>query len=78
MTAASNGLPLGASIVVTNIRNGHSVKVRINDCGPLAKGRKVDLSAKAARQLGMLHDGVVPVKIRVIEIPPGAARCGAI
>jgi rare lipoprotein A len=78
MTAASKELPIGARVVVTNLRNGRSVKVRINDCGPLRKGRKLDLSMRAARQLGMIHDGVVPVTIRIIAIPLGASACGSI
>lgn len=72
MTAASKDLPLGARVVVTNMRNGRSVEVRITDCGPLRKGRRIDLSLRAARKLGMIHDGVAPVRIRVVDAPPGA------
>jgi len=78
MTAASKDLPLGARVVVTNVRNGHSVKVRINDCGPLRKGRKIDLSMRAAHKLGIIRDGVAPVKIRVLDAPRGAPTCGFI
>jgi len=78
MTAASKDLPIGARVVVTNMMNGHSVKVRINDCGPLQKGRKIDLSMRAAHQLGIIHDGVALVRIRVLEVPRGATTCGFI
>ncbi|MGO9056478.1 MAG: septal ring lytic transglycosylase RlpA family protein [Candidatus Binataceae bacterium] len=78
MTAASKDLPLGTRVVVTNMRNGHSVRVRINDCGPLRKGRKIDLSMRAAHKLGIIHDGVAPVKIRVVKVPRGAPMCGFI
>lgn len=63
-TAAHRTLPLGTKVKVTNLNNGRSVKVRINDRGPFVKGRIIDLSRKAARRLGMLRDGVAPVKIR--------------
>ena len=77
-TAASNRLPLGTKAKVTNLRNGRSVKVRINDCGPNVDGRKIDLSRKAARHLAMTHEGVAPVKIKVEHVPPGAQSCAQI
>jgi len=63
-TAAHPTLPFGTKVWVTNIKNGKTVKVRINDRGPFVKGRIIDLSKKAARKLGMLQDGVGEVRIR--------------
>ena len=75
LTAASTQLPMGSYAVVTNLINGRSVKVRVNDCGPAIHGRQLDLSTQAARKLGMIHDGTAPVKVRVVDVPRGAARC---
>ena len=50
-------------MTVTNLENGQSVQVEINDRGPYIGGRIIDLSKAAARQLGMIHDGVVPVRV---------------
>ena len=62
-TAAHNTLPFGTKVKVTNLRNGRTVKVRINDRGPFVAGRIIDLSRKAARRIGMLDEGVASVKI---------------
>lgn len=64
LTAASKTLPFGTHVKVTNLRNGKSVKVRINDRGPYVQGRIIDLSWKAAKKIGMMDDGVVPVKLK--------------
>jgi rare lipoprotein A len=69
LTAAHPRLPFGTVVCVTNKKNGWSVNVRINDRGPHAKGRIIDVSEAAARQLGMLGDGVVPVKVQVLKRP---------
>ena len=66
LTAAHPGLPFGSKVEVTNRNNGRSVVVRINDRGPFVKGRIVDVSKEAARQLGMVRAGVAPVCIRRI------------
>jgi rare lipoprotein A len=63
-TAAHPDLPFGTKVKVTNLKNGCSVKVRINDRGPFVKGRMIDLSRKAARKLDMLDDGLAKVKIK--------------
>ena len=68
MTAAHNTLPFGTLIQVTNVRNGRSVKVTVNDRGPHVKGRIVDVSKKAARQLDIVEAGVVPVQLKVLKI----------
>lgn len=67
MTAAHKSLPLGSQVRVTNTDNGRSVKVEINDRGPYAAGRVIDLSRRAADKLDMHHLGVVPVKIEVLS-----------
>ncbi len=66
MTAAHRRLPFGTRIRVTNLRNGKSVIVRINDRGPFAKGRILDLSKAAARRLGFIGRGHTKVKISVL------------
>ncbi|WP_341528198.1 septal ring lytic transglycosylase RlpA family protein [Nostoc sp. UHCC 0302] len=66
MTAAHRSLPLGTKVRVTNTRNGRSVVVRINDRGPYIRGRIIDLSAGAARIIGMMGSGVAPVHIEVL------------
>jgi rare lipoprotein A len=66
LTAAHRSLPMGTKIRVTNTRNGRSVVVRINDRGPFIRGRIIDLSAGAARLLGMISSGVAPVSLEVL------------
>ena len=67
MTAAHRTLPLGTRVRVTNTRNGKSCVVRINDRGPYSKGRIIDLSQAAARQLDMIDAGVAPVTLEVVK-----------
>jgi rare lipoprotein A len=67
MTAAHRTLPLGTHVRVTNLANGRSVDVRINDRGPAVADRVIDLSYAAARALGGVGDGVFSVRIRVLE-----------
>ena len=66
MTAAHRRLPFGTRIKVTNLRNGRSVIVRINDRGPYARGRILDVSKAAARRLGFVGRGHTKVKISVL------------
>ncbi|PRY14925.1 rare lipoprotein A [Pontibacter ummariensis] len=70
LTAAHKTLPFGTKVKVTNVRTHKTVKVRITDRGPFVSGRIVDLSEKAARRLGMIKAGVVPVKVKVIKPAP--------
>lgn len=63
LTAAHRSLPFGSIVRVTDIKSGKSVKVRINDRGPRIKNRVLDLSAQAARELGITDHGVAQVKI---------------
>ena len=67
MTAAHNTLPFGTLIRVTNTRNGRSVDVTVTDRGPHTKGYIVDVSRRAAVQLGIIEAGVVPVQVTVIR-----------
>jgi len=67
MTAAHKSLPFGTYVMVTNLDNGRSVKVRINDRGPFIRGRVIDLSYAAAKVLGMVGTGVVPVRIEILS-----------
>ncbi len=71
LTAAHPTLPLGTLVRVTNLDSGRSVDVRVNDRGPFVKGRAIDLSHAAAQRIGMLGPGTAPVRIDVLERPPG-------
>ncbi len=66
MTAAHRTLPFETRVMVTNLTNGKSVIVRINDRGPFIEGRIIDLSYAAAQMLDMVDAGIVPVKIEVL------------
>lgn len=66
LTAAHRTLEFGTRLLVTNLRNGRTVKVMITDRGPFVEGRVIDLSFAAAQALGMLNAGVVPVRLEVI------------
>jgi len=68
-TAAHPTLPMGTQATVTNLDTGTSVDVKINDRGPYVKGRDIDLSKRAAKELGMTKEGVAPVKIEA-EVAP--------
>jgi rare lipoprotein A len=67
MTAAHRTLRIGTRVRVTNLMNGKSVVVRINDRGPYAKGRIIDLSWAAAKEVDMIDRGVVPARVEVIH-----------
>ena len=69
LTAAHRTLPFGTLVKVTNRKNGKSVVVRINDRGPFTKGRVIDVSYAAARQLGMISSGLAPVHLTVVPPP---------
>jgi rare lipoprotein A len=72
LTAASRTLPLGTTAKVTNTENGKSVTVKVNDRGPYAKNRILDVSRKAAKRLGFKHDGVAQVAVQPLQAPPEA------
>ena len=62
-TAAHRTLPFGTRVLVTNLKNGKSVIVRINDRGPFSKNRVIDLSLGAAKVVGLTQSGVAKVKV---------------
>ncbi|EZI24166.1 MULTISPECIES: septal ring lytic transglycosylase RlpA family protein [Pseudomonas] len=66
LTAAHRQLPFGTQVKVTNLDNDKSVVVRINDRGPHTRGRLIDLSHKAAEQLGMLGSGTARVRVQAM------------
>ena len=67
LTAASPNLPFGTRLRVTNVTNGRSVVVRVNDRGPFVPGRVVDVSYSAAETLGMVGRGTAKVKLDVVQ-----------
>ncbi|BDD07827.1 hypothetical protein FUAX_02590 [Fulvitalea axinellae] len=71
MTAAHLSLPFNTLVRVTNKKNNKSVTVRINDRGPYAKGRIIDLSHVAASRLGFVQDGTAQVRVEVVSSPGG-------
>jgi rare lipoprotein A len=62
-TAAHRTLPFGTMVRVTNVRNGRTVVVRINDRGPYGRGRIIDVSRAAARELDMIDSGTTMVSL---------------
>ncbi|MFZ4800493.1 MAG: septal ring lytic transglycosylase RlpA family protein [Chlorobium sp.] len=76
LTAAHPSLPFGTWVRVTNLSNGKDVVVRINDRGPFVKGRIIDLSAGAAKEIGIMQTGVVQVKLEALKALPSAFISG--
>lgn len=66
MTAAHRSLPLGSVVRVTNLRNGRSVVVRINDRGPYGGGRVIDLSVAAFRTIARTDKGMIRVRLQLL------------
>lgn len=69
LSAAHKTLPLGTQVRVTDSRSGRSVVVRINDRGPYARGRVIDLSRAAASEIGLVAKGVSRVTLEVMKNP---------
>ncbi len=69
LTAAHQTLPLGTRVMVTNLENGRAAEVTINDRGPFAKSRIIDLSYSAAQSLDMVGPGTALVRVDVIDSP---------
>ena len=67
LTAAHKTLPFGTQVRVTNLNNGRSVVVRINDRGPFKPGRVIDLSRAAAERIGMIGSGTAPVSLELLN-----------
>jgi rare lipoprotein A len=76
---ASKTLPLGTTAAVTNLQNGKTATVKVEDRGPFVDGRVVDLSPKVAGELGIKRQGVAPVVVKPIAVPQpdGAVKLGA-
>lgn len=67
LTAAHRTLPLNTIVRVTNIATRKTIKLKVNDRGPFTRGRIIDLSARAARELGINDDGLAQVRIEVFD-----------
>ncbi len=67
ITAAHRRLPFNTLVLVTNLKNGKAVVVRINDRGPYAKGRIIDLSFEAAKSIGLLECGIAKVCLEILD-----------
>jgi rare lipoprotein A len=76
LSAASTLFPLGTRLHVTNLATGRAIEVTVNDHGPYMKGRSLDLSHLAAQRLGMLGPGTAPVRMEVVQSPPGGPILG--
>ncbi|PKN79296.1 MAG: hypothetical protein CVU48_05715 [Candidatus Cloacimonetes bacterium HGW-Cloacimonetes-1] len=68
LTCAHRSLPFNTVLKITNPKNGNSVIVKVNDRGPFSKGRQLDVSYAAAKELGMLRAGVLPMEVQIL--PP--------
>jgi rare lipoprotein A len=75
-SAAHRSLPLGTTAQVTNLENGRSATVKVEDRGPYARNRVIDLSPRTAEELGMKHAGRAPVRVTPVEVPEGNVRSG--
>lgn len=67
LTAAHPSYRFGTQVKVTHLKSNRSVIVRINDRGPFVKGRVIDLSLAAAKELQMVQSGLAPVKLEIVE-----------
>ncbi|MGH7000604.1 MAG: septal ring lytic transglycosylase RlpA family protein, partial [Stellaceae bacterium] len=76
LTAAHRTLPLNSYVRVTNLANNRSVIVRINDRGPYVGNRIIDLSARAARDLGIRSGGVARVRIELVTVSEAGGAAG--
>lgn len=74
-TCAAKVVPYGTILKVTNLENGLSTQVRVNDCGPHVEGRVVDLSEGAARQIDMLGKNLAPVRVEIISMGTDGPTC---
>lgn len=74
-TAAHKTLPFNVCAEVENLRTGQSVLVRINDRGPFAKGRVIDLSKAAASEIGLVRSGVAKVRVEAVGVADAKGQC---
>lgn len=75
LTAAHKTLPFNVCAEVENLRTGKSVLVRINDRGPFAKGRVIDLSQAAASEIGLVRSGVAKVRVEAVGVADASGEC---
>lgn len=73
-SAAHKTLPLPCKVRVTNLRNGKSTVLRVNDRGPFIEGRMLDVTGGVAKDLGFHKDGLCPVRIEVLSVGDGRWR----
>ena len=76
LTAAHKTLPFNVCAEVENLRTGKTVLVRINDRGPFAKGRVIDLSKAAASEIGLVQSGVAKVRVEAVGVASASGECG--
>lgn len=74
LTGAHKTLPLPCLVKVTNLENGKSLKVRINDRGPFVPGRHLDLTPRAAKKLGFYDQGLTTTRIEVLSVGDGSYK----
>ncbi len=74
LTGAHKTLPLPCLVKVTNLKNGNTLKVRINDRGPFIAGRHLDVTPRAAKRLGFYDQGITTTKIEVISVGDGSYK----
>jgi rare lipoprotein A len=74
LTGAHKTLPLPCLVKVTNLENGKSVKVRINDRGPFIPGRILDVTPRAAKKLGFYDKGLTTTRVEVISVGDGSYK----
>ena len=77
LTAAHKTLPFNVCAEVENLRTGKSVVVRINDRGPFAKNRVIDLSKAAASEIGLVRSGVAKVRVEAVGVANAKGKCRA-
>lgn len=73
-SGAHKTLPLPCKVRVTNLRNGRSVVIRLNDRGPFIAGRTLDVTERVAKELGFHHAGLAPVRVEVLSVGDGRYR----
>lgn len=69
LSAAHKSLPFGTQVRVTDPKSGRSIELEVNDRGPFVKGRIIDLSRRAAKELGIINKGIAKVKVEVLRLP---------
>ena len=76
-SGAHKTLPLPCRVKVTNLQNGKSIKIRLNDRGPFVSGRIIDLTPTAAKKLGFKKQGLAKVRVKVLSVGDGPYKIKA-